>query len=158
MKIITIIATLATLAGVGGAMALDAKVAKDTTAFADAAWAAIGDFCGIGQWHPVVEKCEISNKDGATYRTLSLKGGGKIYEKQVAFDAAKMTYTYTIEDSPLPVKNYKSTMRVAAKDKGATIEWSGSFDAKDATDADAVKTMMGVYEAGITALVTKTSK
>ncbi len=156
-------AALAMFAGAGGAVALDAKVAKDTTASAETAWAAIGDFCGIGQWHPVVEKCEISNKDGVTYRTLSLKGGGKILEKQVAFDKAKMSYTYTIEESPLPVKNYTSTMRVAANDKGAkdggaTIEWSGTFDAKDAADADAVKTMTGVYQAGIDALVAKTAK
>ncbi len=163
MKTRAMVAALAMFSGAGGALALDAKVAKDTPASADAAWAAIGDFCGIGQWHPVVEKCEISSKDGATYRTLSLKGGGKILEKQVEFDKAKMSYTYTIEESPLPVKNYKSTMRVAAKDSGAkdggsTIEWSGNFDAKDAPDADAVKTMTGVYQAGIDALVAKTSK
>ena len=158
MKICAIIATLAIFAGAGGALALDAKVAKDTPASAEAAWAAIGDFCGIGLWHPVVEKCEISSKDGATYRTLSLKGGGKILEKQVAFDAAKMAYTYTIEESPLPVQNYTSTMRVAAKDKGATIEWSGNFASKGATDEEAVKTMTGVYQAGIDALVAETSK
>lgn len=158
MKLRAIVATLAMFAGAGGALALDAKVAKDTPASAEAAWAAIGDFCGIGQWHPVVEKCEISGKDGATYRTLFLKGGGKIYEKQVEFDKVKMTYTYTIEESPLPVQNYKSTMRVTPKDKGATIEWSGDFDAKDAPDADAIKTMTGVYQAGIDALVAKTSK
>jgi Polyketide cyclase / dehydrase and lipid transport len=163
MKTRAFVATLAVFAGAGGALALDAKVTKDTPATAEAAWAAIGDFCGIGQWHPVVEKCEISGKDGAIFRTLYLKGGGKILEKQIAFDAAKMSYSYTIEESQLPVKNYKSTMRVAAKDTGAkgggaTIEWSGNFDAKDAPDADAIKTMTGVYQAGIDALVAKTSK
>lgn len=141
--------------GVTGAMALEAKVAKDSAASPDAAWAAIGDFCAIGTWHPVVEKCEISTKDGAIFRTLSLKGGGAILEKQLAFDKAKMSYSYSIEESPLPVKNYKSTMRVIPKDKGSTIEWSGTFDAKDAADADAVKTMTGVYDAGVTALVAK---
>ena len=130
MKTRAFVTTLAMFAGAGGALALDAKVAKDTPATPEAAWAAIGDFCGIGQWHPVVEKCEISGKDGAIFRTLYLKGGGKILEKQVAFDKAKMTYTYTIEESPLPVANYKSTLRVLPKDKGSTIEWSGTFDAK----------------------------
>ena len=138
-----------------GALALEAKVAKDTAASPEAAWAAIGDFSAIGTWHPVVEKCEISAKDGTTFRTLSLKGGGTILEKQLAFDKAKMTYSYSIEASPLPVKNYKSTIRVLPKDKGSTIEWSGTFDAKDASDADAVKTMTGVYEAGVAALVAK---
>ena len=138
-----------------GAMALEAKVAKDSAASPEAAWAAVGDFCAIGTWHPVVEKCEISSQDGVTFRTLSLKGGGTILEKQINFDKAKMSYAYTIEESPLPVKNYKSTMRVLPKDKGSTIEWSGTFDAKDAPDADAVKVITGIYEAGVGALVAK---
>ena len=137
------------------AFALDAKVAKDSTAPADASWAAVGDFCAISTWHPAVEKCVISEKDGNIYRTLSLKGGGTILEKQLTFDKAKMSYSYTIEESPLPIANYKSTLRVVPKDKGSTIEWSGTFDAKGATDAEAVKVIAGIYEAGVGALAGK---
>ena len=140
------------------ALALDAHVAKDTTAPAAAVWAAIGDFCGISNWHPAVAKCEISVKDGATYRTLTLKDGAQLLEKQTAFDAKAMTYSYTIESGPLPVKNYASTLKVIAKDKGSAIDWSGTFVAKDAADADAVKTIAGIYTGGIDALVAKTSK
>ena len=140
------------------ALALDAHVAKDTAGSAAAAWAAVGDFCGIASWHPAVTKCELSTKDGATFRTLTLKDGAKLLEKQSAFDAAKMTYSYTIEEGPLPVANYKSTLKVVAKDKGATIDWSGNFDAKGAPDADAVKTITGIYDGGVDALVAKSSK
>ena len=66
-----------------------------------------------------------------------------------------MSYSYTIETSPLPVANYKSTLKVVPKDKGSTIEWSGNFDAKGAPDADAVKVITGIYEAGVGALVAK---
>jgi hypothetical protein len=140
------------------ALALEAHVAKDTAGSATAAWAAVGDFCGIAAWHPAVTKCEISTKDGGTFRTLTLKDGAKLLEKQTAFDAAKMTYSYTIEEGPLPVANYKSTLKVIAKDKGATIDWSGNFDAKGAPDADAVKTITGIYDGGVDALVAKSSK
>jgi hypothetical protein len=139
-------------------MALDAHVAKDTTASAAAAWAAVGDFCGIATWHPAVTKCEMSTKDGATYRTLTLKDGAKLLEKQTAFDAAGMTYSYTIEDGPLPVANYKSTLKVAGKGNGATIDWSGTFDAKGASDADAVKTITGIYEGGVDSLIAKSAR
>jgi Polyketide cyclase / dehydrase and lipid transport len=139
----------------GPALALDAKVAKDSAAAPEAVWAVIGDFCNIQTWHPAVEKCEISNKDGATFRTLTLKGGGTLYEKQTAFDKAKMSYSYTIEEGVLPVAKYTSTLRVVPKDQGSTIEWSGNFDAKGASDADAVKTMTGAYDAGVSALVAK---
>lgn len=147
----------------GSALALDAHVSKDTAGAPAAVWAAIGDFCGIAAWHPAVAKCEISAKDGATYRTLTLKDGAKLLEKQTAFDAKAMTYSYTIEDGPLPVANYKSTLKVVAKDAaakggGSTIDWSGTFDAKGAPDADAIKTITGIYAGGIDALVAKTSR
>jgi Polyketide cyclase / dehydrase and lipid transport len=144
---------------VTSALALDAHVTKDTAGMPADVWAAVGDFCGISTWHPAVAKCEISAKDGATFRTLTLKDGAKLLERQTAFDAKAMTYSYTIEEGPLPVANYKSTLKVVAgKDKGATIDWSGSFDAKGATDADAIKTISGIYAGGIDALVSKTSK
>ena len=63
-------------------------------------WSKIGDFCGISNWHPAVEKCELS-ADGKT-RTLSLKGGGTIVEALVKMDAAGHSYTYSIVSSPLP--------------------------------------------------------
>ncbi len=158
MKIKVMTAGLGLCLSAGAVNALEAHVAKDTAGSAEAAWAAVGDFCGIANWHPVVAKCEISVKDGATFRTLTLKDGAKIYEKQTAFDKAKMSYSYTIEESPLPVANYKATLTVKPKDKGATIDWSASFDAKGAADADAVKTISGIFDGGVDALVAKSSK
>ena len=158
MKMKHLIAGLGLCASAGAASALDAHVAKDTAATADAAWAAVGDFCGIATWHPAVAKCEKSENDGATFRTLTLKDGAKLLEKQTAFDTAKMTYSYTIEEGPLPVANYKSTLKVVAKDKGATIDWSGMFDAKGAADADAIKTITGIYDGGVDALIAKAQK
>lgn len=151
-------AGFATGLNTGSALALDAHVSKDTVGSPADVWAAVGDFCGIASWHPAVAKCEISAKDGATFRTLTLKDGAKLLEKQTAFDAKAMTYSYTIEDGPLPVANYKSTLKVVANDKGSTIDWSGNFDAKGAPDADAIKTITGVYAGGVDALVAKTSK
>ncbi|ODN69439.1 SRPBCC family protein [Methylobrevis pamukkalensis] len=96
-----------------------------------------------------MEKCELSEKDGASFRTLSLKGGGTILEKLVSRDDAAMTYTYTIVESPLPVANYESTLTVKAEDGGSEIEWEGEFDAKGASDDDAKKVIEGIYTSGI---------
>lgn len=135
------------------AYALDAKVEKNSTASAASVWAAVGDFCGIAKWHPAVAKCVLSEKDGKTFRELTLGDGGKIFEEQVSFDAAKMTYTYKILESVLPVSNYQSTLSVVANGDGSTVSWGGTFDAKEgSTDEDAVKTMTGVYTAGVEAL------
>lgn len=140
------------------ASALDAHYSKETSATAAKAWASIGDFCGISTWHPAVEKCELSQKDGATLRTLYLKGGGTVLEQLVEQNDKTMTQTYTILDGVLPVANYKSTLKVVPKGAGATYDWSGSFDAKNASEVEAIKTINGVYAAGIDSLVTKAIK
>ena len=110
----------------------------------------VGDFCGIASWHPAIEKCTLS-ADGKQ-RTLSLKGGGTIVEALEDWDNANHSYTYTILSGPLPVTNYHSTIAVTGDAKGSTLKWTGKFDAKGAPDADAKKTMDGVYEAGVKAL------
>jgi hypothetical protein len=137
------------------AMALDVKKSVDVAAAPDAVWKAIGDFCGIGSWHPVVEKCEIQQKDGKTFRLLSLKGGGSILEQQTAWDDAAHSYGYTIIESPLPVANYASTLSVTANGSGSTITWAGTFDAKDAPDAKAQEVIGGVYDAGLAGIAAK---
>jgi hypothetical protein len=53
----------------------------------------------------------------------------------------------------LPVANYVSTISVAKDGAGSTLTWSGKYDAKGASDADAKKTMDGVYQAGVDVLV-----
>ena len=113
---------------------------------ADALWKKVGDFCGIASWVGAIEKCVLS-ADGKQ-RTLSLKGGGTVVEAQENRDDAKHSYSYTIVSSPLPVTNYHSTISVTGDAKGSTVKWTGTYDAKGAPDADAKKTIDGIYEAG----------
>lgn len=158
MKLRSFSILTALVSGATAVSALEAHVSKTTTGSADAAWAVVGDFCGIANWHPAVTKCELSTKDGATLRTLTLKDGAKLLEKQLAFDPDKKSYSYAIVEGPLPVAGYTSTLKVVPGDKGATIDWSGTFDAKGAPDADAVKTITGIYQGGVDAIAAKAGK
>ncbi|WP_336485936.1 SRPBCC family protein [Methylobacterium nigriterrae] len=118
-------------------------------------WKTIGTFCGIGDWHPAVETCALSEKGGKKVRTLSLKGGGTILEEEQSRDDRKMAYTYTILESPLPVSGYTSTIMVAPEGSGSKVTWSGSFQAKGAPDAKAQEVIGGVYEGGLKGLSEK---
>jgi hypothetical protein len=147
---------LAALISASPAFAVDVKKSVDVSASPDAAWKAIGDFCGIGKWHPAIAKCEISEKDGATYRTLTLKGGGEVYEKKLAWDDAGRAYTYAIERSPLPVADdYTATMAVVPNGSGATINWTAHFTAKGAPDDKAAETIGGIFDGGLASLKTE---
>lgn len=147
--------TLALLAGTLPGYALD--VAKSTEVAAPPAkvWSTIGDFCGIGQWHPAIEKCVLSQEGGKSVRTLSLKGGGTIVESQTARDDKAMSYTYAIVSGPLPVSDYSSTLSVIPKGTGSTVKWTGSFKAKGAPDTVAVDAISGIYESGLKAIADK---
>ena len=155
MRKTTAIALVLSCFTASSAFALEAKVEKPLQLSAAKAWAAVGDFCGIASWHPALEKCVSSEKDGHKFRTLFLKGGGEIYERLEAWDDKAMSYTYTIISGVLPVQNYSSTLTIRPAGEASAITWSGKFDSKGASDADAVKTMTGVYEAGAAALAGK---
>lgn len=133
------------------------EVAKSAAVAAPPAkvWQTVGDFCGIGTWHPAVEKCVVSQKDGKTLRTLSLKGGGTIVEEQVSRDDKVMTYTYAIVESPLPVSDYTSTLSVSPSDSGSKLDWKGSFKAKGAPDSVATDVISGIYDAGLKGIADK---
>ena len=139
--------------------ALDVSKSQQTDAAPGAVWSAVGDFCGIADWHPAVAKCEASEEGGKTRRTLTLAGGGgTLVEELVSRDDDKMQYTYRIVDGPLPVQNYESTISVAPSGDGSTISWTGHFDAKGASDDKAEEVIGGIYDAGLKGIADKTTQ
>jgi hypothetical protein len=151
MRTVCGISVAALLLATFPAFAVDSKVIGRSTATPDVVWAKIGDFCGIAAWHPAIEKCTLSG-DGKV-RTLALKGGGVLHERLEKRDEAAHSYSYSIIDGPLPVANYLSTISVAADGAGSKITWIGKYDAKGASDAEAMKVIDGVYQGGIDVLV-----
>jgi hypothetical protein len=130
------------------AFAIESEYKATSTESVDAVWGKVGDFCGIANWHPAVAKCELSH--GKKIRTLSLKGGGTIVERLVNWDKTGHSYTYRIVKSPLPVKDYISTIKVVADGSGSDIVWKGNYKAvKGTTDDAAKKVIDGIYKAGV---------
>ena len=152
------LAALALAAATVPGYALEVTRSADIAAPPAKVWQTIGEFCGIGDWHPAIEKCALSDKDGMKVRTLSLKGGGTIKEEQVSRDDKVMSYTYTILESPLPVSDYKSTLSVAPAGSGSKVTWTGSFEAKGATAAEAKTVIDGIYVKGLAGIVDQATK
>jgi hypothetical protein len=137
------------------AVAVDSSKTMMIAAPADKVWSVIGDFCGIGDWHPAVETCELSETGGKTIRTLSLKGGGSIVEEETGRSDETMTYAYKILESPLPVANYQSTLSVAKAGDRSVVSWIGSYEAKGGDDAKAKGVIDAIYEAGLAEIAKK---
>ncbi len=89
-------------------------------------------------------------EEGGRVRRLQLVGGGAIVERLESFNENEHQYTYTIEQGPLPVANYKATVRVRTEPgkSGSTVEWSSQFLPSGATEKDAVAAIQSFYQTG----------
>ncbi len=119
----------------------------DVTASPEKVWAMIGPFCSIKDWHPAIGECTLSGG----VRTLTTKDGrGRFIEKQTASELKTMTYSYEIEQSPLPLTNYQATLKVVPKGDGTSkVEWSSSFTPNPGQTAAAKSALEGIYQAGL---------
>lgn len=140
-----LVATPASAASVTRSLSFDGE--------ASALWEAVGDFCAIADWHPAVTSCEEADHGGTMRRTLTLDGGGTLVEDLLDRDDAAMSYSYAIVDGPLPVADYESTISVSPDGGEAAIEWSGTFEPKNTSEAEAEAVIAGIYEAGLEGIV-----
>ncbi len=133
----------------GSAYAITAKKRIEAPGLPPEVWAVVGEFCAIEKWHPAVAKCEESKEGDVTFRTLTLKDGGKIKEKLTGTEAT--AYTYEIVESPLPVKNYKSKLWLELDDEPdrTVIYWQSDFDANGKSDEEAKKVVTGILADGV---------
>jgi mxaD protein len=124
-------------------------------------WHAAKDFNGLNTWHPAIATDEIvegKNNTVGAVRLLTLKGGGTIKEKLLAFDPASRSYKYAIVEGVIPVSDYTSTFVVKSAGKNkSVVTWSGHFKRKNVgdnpadneNDKTAVDTISGVYQGGL---------
>ena len=114
----------------------------------DQVWRLIGGFNALPDWHPAVQKSEL--QEGGRVRQLQLANGATLVERLESFSETERMYTYTIQQGPLPVLNYKATIRVRqeAGKPGSIVEWSSEFVPSGAPETDAVAAIQGIYQAG----------
>jgi hypothetical protein len=112
------------------------------------AWRLIGGFNALPEWHPAVEKSEL--QDGGRLRRLQIAGGATLVERLDTFNENDHCYTYTIEQGPLPVAQYKATIRLRQETgkPGCIVDWSSEFTPSGAPEGDAVAAIRNIYQAG----------
>ena len=169
MKIINAIALASGLVVASGhafaaAPWLHVSQTVDIQAPAGKVWDAAKNFDQLNTWLPPVAKDEIvegQNNTVGAVRLLTLKDGGTVKEKLLAFTPTARTFRYQIVESVLPVSHYTSIFVVKSRGKGkSTVTWSGRFKRKNEgaapgdneNDKAATDTITGVYQAGLSTL------
>jgi hypothetical protein len=138
----------------------DVSTSTVVPADAEAVWSVVRDFDGLPTWHPGISASEL--EDGArtdqvgAVRHLTLGDGGAVREQLVALDDGERRLTYSILESPFPVRDYRSTIGVlpVSASGECVVTWSVLFDC-DLDDADRLSTLFGrdVFGTGLSGLV-----
>ncbi|MEY8120482.1 SRPBCC family protein [Falsihalocynthiibacter sp. BN13B15] len=125
----------------------------------EAVWDVLRDFNGHSAWHPIVTSSQIerglpSDKVGCI-RKFKLEDGSELREQLLALSDADLAYSYCLLDTPVPLFNYVSHVRlIPVTDADHTFwHWEGSFDTLP-EKRDAMIDLVGhdIYEAGFNAI------
>lgn len=117
----------------------------------DRVWAVISDVGRIAHWLPALAESWLEGDDSAT-RICMLPDGGRIVEHIESADPRARSYTYRIDESPLPLASYRSTMAVSPAGSGSTVEWRTEFEPAGIAAAELHDMLKGIYDDGMASL------
>ena len=120
---------------------------------AETVWQTVSDFQGIDKYLAMVTESTMVGSGVGAVRTLTLEGGAQVVERLEKLDGRLRSLTYAIIDSPLPIKDYVSTMDL--QDLGGDrclVMWASKFEPSGATEAEAKELIEGIYKAGFDGL------
>ena len=98
-------------------------------------WELIRDFGALGSWLPGVKSCVIEGDDPGdrvgAIRRLEMGDVGVIREQLLALSDVDHAVTFSIVESALPLRNYRSTISLLpiTKSDHTFIQWRGQFEA-----------------------------
>jgi hypothetical protein len=81
-----------------------AKATIDLHVPVDDVWELIGGFGSLPDWLPFIQKSTLT--DGGRVRHLETLDGQSIVERLERYDFIGRSYTYSILQSPFPVRDY----------------------------------------------------
>src|SRR5215467_102248 len=120
-------------------------------------WAEVANFSNVAAWHPDVTESRLedgntgeSGNNVGVIRIIKLRNGAVLRERLVAIDPAAHSYTYSVLDGQLPLRNHVSSLTMRAVDANCTeVTWKASFVPAGAPpDALADGVRSGVLELG----------
>ena len=137
------------------------RVKKSTVIEApvEAVWNVIRDFNGHDRWHPAIATSEIERRQSADtvgcVRNFRLEDGSALREQLLSLSDLETTYSYCLLDTPIPLFNYVSHVRLFPVTDGDRTfwEWESRFDTP-AGRSDELAALVGdgIYAAGFEAI------
>ena len=125
----------------------------------EAVWDVLRDFNGHDRWHPAVATSQIERGREAdrvgSVRKFRRGDGSELREQLLALSDVDASYSYCLLDTPLPLFNYVSHVRlIPVTDEDHTFwQWEGQFTTFS-EQKDDLAAMVGndIYQAGFDAI------
>ncbi|MFI6155486.1 SRPBCC family protein [Kitasatospora sp. NPDC051170] len=124
---------------------------------AEQVWALIGDFHGLGTWHPGLPPSrpgnELRGNAIGSVRVFEFNGV-VLRETLLAYDAERRSQTYGFPDGTFALDGYRATLSLTpVTELGASfVEWGAVFDVDAAHREESTALVHGVFTAGPAAL------
>ena len=115
----------------------------------DEVWAVVGDFGGLDQWHPMVPNCRM-DADGVS--RIITAPGVRVVEVLDPEASTEHCQVYTVEKSPMPIRDYRATLSITATEGGCVLTYSSQFMPNRVPESVAVGMLRGFFVAGFAAL------
>ena len=115
----------------------------------DEVWRKIRDFNGLPDWNPGVADSRIEDGRASDavgcVRNFNLQDGANLREQLLAFSDLDHSCTYSILESPMPLENYRATLRLLPITDGdlTYAEWSAEFTCPASEEFDLVEAIGG---------------
>ena len=124
-----------------------------------AVWEILRDFNGHDRWHPAVAESQIERGRPADtvgcVRRFRLEDGSVLREQLLELSDIETAYSYCLLDTPIPIFNYVSRVRLLPVTDGDRTywHWRGRFDTRPG-EAAALAALVGdaIYQAGFDAI------
>jgi hypothetical protein len=125
----------------------------------DTVWSVIRDFNGLPVWHPLIADSKIENglasdKVGCV-RAFRMRDGGQLREQLLSLSDYDYECTYSILDSPMPIRDYIATLKLTPVTDGnrTFAEWSAEFECDETQERELAEDIgQGVFQVGFNAL------
>ena len=125
----------------------------------EVAWPEIRDFNGHERWHPAIASSRIERGEPVDrvgcVRAFRLEDGGELRERLLTLSDLEMTYSYCLMETPIPLLNYVSHVRLTPVTDGNRTfwEWESRFDTPRGRERELADLVGGgIYEAGFEAM------
>jgi len=107
---------------------------------------------GITEYEPIL--CLLKGREAGSVRSIRLRNGISVRERLLAISPHDRSYRYSVIESPLPIRDHESTVRLVSLNNSQTqMTWTAKFEVIEGDAkalAEGVRT--GVLDLGIEGL------